>query len=204
MIYSSSWDEHFQQFKTVFKRLCDANLTLNLAKCEFGRATVEFLGKVVGQRQVKPVNSKVEAIRSFPAPGSRRELRRFLGMAGYYRCFCNNVSAVAAPLTDLLSPVLRLTVRLNWLLIPVKQGRGLSCSRMGMMMWNILSLTSLRSLICITMCIENWHHNWEGGYRTCFWSQAFWSLRRLCKRVRCYLYWSHPPPVYKSNAEYKS
>uniref|UniRef100_A0A671UEB7 Gypsy retrotransposon integrase-like protein 1 n=1 Tax=Sparus aurata TaxID=8175 RepID=A0A671UEB7_SPAAU len=107
VIYSNSWHEHIRQLKAVFTRLCDANLTLNLAKCEFGRATVEYLGKVVGQGQVKPVNSKIEAIRSFPAPGSRRELRRFLGMAGYYRCFCNNFSAVAAPLTDLLSPKTR-------------------------------------------------------------------------------------------------
>ena len=48
--------------------------------------------------------SKVEAILSFPVPRSRRELRRFLGMAGYYCSFCKNFSAVAASLTDLLSP----------------------------------------------------------------------------------------------------
>lgn len=63
-----------------------------------------YLGKVVGRGQVCPVQSKVEAITLFPLPSSRRELRRFLGMAGYYRGFCHNFSAVAAPLTDLLSP----------------------------------------------------------------------------------------------------
>jgi len=48
----------------------------NLAKCDFGQATVTYLGKIVGRGQVKPVHSKVEAILSFPAPVSRRELRR--------------------------------------------------------------------------------------------------------------------------------
>ena len=53
---------------------------------------------------MRPVQAKVEAIRAFPLPTSRKELRRFLGMAGYYRGFCSNLSAVASPLTDLLSP----------------------------------------------------------------------------------------------------
>lgn len=104
VVHSSSWDDHIQQLQGVFGRLRDANLTVNLAKCEFGQATVTYLGKVVGRGQVRAVHSKVEAISSFPAPTSRRELRRFLGMAGYYRSFCKNFSAVAAPLTDLLSP----------------------------------------------------------------------------------------------------
>ena len=44
------------------------------------------------------------AITSFPVPSTRRELRGFLGMAGYYRGFCRNFSSVVAPLTGLLSP----------------------------------------------------------------------------------------------------
>lgn len=63
-----------------------------------------YIGKVVGRGEVRPVWSKVEAILAFPAPVSRRDLRYFLGMAGYYRGFCKNFSAVAAPLTNLLSP----------------------------------------------------------------------------------------------------
>ncbi len=104
VIYSASWSEHIKQLDTLFNRLSCANLTVNLAKCEFGRATVTYLGKIVGGGQVRPVESKVEAIIHFPVPTTRRELRRFLGMVGYYRNFCVNFSAVASPLTDLLSP----------------------------------------------------------------------------------------------------
>ncbi|KAI5085363.1 hypothetical protein C0J45_23147, partial [Silurus meridionalis] len=53
--------------------------------------------------QVRPVDAKVTAILNFPAPSTRRELRRFLGMAGYYRSFCKNFSTVVASLTSLLS-----------------------------------------------------------------------------------------------------
>ena len=104
LIYSPTWPAHLAHLSTVFRRLSDANLTVNLAKCEFGQATVTYLGKVMGRGQVRPVQSKVEAILDYPPPTTRRELRRFLGMVGYYRSFCKNFSAVASPLTDLLSP----------------------------------------------------------------------------------------------------
>lgn len=99
---SSSWSDHIQLILTVFERLRDASLTLNLAKCEFGKATVTYLGKQVGQGQVRPVEAKIQAISEFPTPRTKREVRRFLGMSGYYRSFCRNFSDVVLPLTNLL------------------------------------------------------------------------------------------------------
>lgn len=104
VIYSSDWSQHLTQLEEVFSRLAAANLTLNLAKCEFGQATVTYLGKVVGCGKVCPISAKVDAILNFGVPSSRSELKRFLGMAGYYRSFCRNFASVAAPLTNLLSP----------------------------------------------------------------------------------------------------
>ncbi len=43
--YSDSWDEHVQLLNCFFAYLKKANLTLNLAKCEFACATVSYLGK---------------------------------------------------------------------------------------------------------------------------------------------------------------
>ncbi|KAI3352411.1 hypothetical protein L3Q82_005371 [Scortum barcoo] len=48
-------------------------------------------------------DAKITAIATFPVPTTRRELRRFLGMVGYYRRYCKNFSSVAAPLTALTS-----------------------------------------------------------------------------------------------------
>ena len=102
VLHSFSWSSHLELIHTVFHRLRDASLTLNLAKCEFGKATVTYLGKQVGQGQVRPVEAKIEAIVEFPTPKTKREVRRFLGMAGYYRSFCRNFSDVVLPLTNLL------------------------------------------------------------------------------------------------------
>lgn len=60
-----------------------ANLILNLSKCEFGQATVTYMGKVVGHGHVPPVGAKVEAVVNFAVSSSWKELKRFLGMARY-------------------------------------------------------------------------------------------------------------------------
>ena len=102
VIYSDSWGEHVRRVEALFDRLVWARLTVNLAKCEFAKATVTYLGKVVGQGFVRPVEAKIQAVKQFPQPSTKKELMRFLGMAGYYRAFCKNFSTVVSPLTNLL------------------------------------------------------------------------------------------------------
>lgn len=97
VVHSNNWDSHMTSLKTVFQCLTDTSLTLNLAKCEFGKAMVTYLGEQGGHGQVRPVEAKVSAVVSFPVPTTRRGLWRFLGMVGYYRCFCKNFSFVVTP-----------------------------------------------------------------------------------------------------------
>lgn len=49
----------------VLRSLAEASLTLNLAKCEFGKATVTYQGKQVVHGQVCPVDLKVAAVLNF-------------------------------------------------------------------------------------------------------------------------------------------
>ena len=103
IVYTDNWDQHMETMRLLFEKLLHAKLTVNLNKCEFGHARVQFLGHVVGHGVVTPVEAKVKAICDFPQPKNQKELMRFLGMAGYYRKFCPNFSTVAEPLTRLLS-----------------------------------------------------------------------------------------------------
>ena len=61
------------------------------------------LGHIVGQNQVKPSNVKVKAISDFPVPTCRKQLMRFLGMAGYYQRFYQFFFIITEPLTNLLN-----------------------------------------------------------------------------------------------------
>jgi len=102
IVYGDSWEQYFNRVRNFPERLRTAKLTINVVKSEFGQACVIYLGYVVVQGQVIPVDAKVKAIIDFPAPTSRREVMHFLGMAGYYRKFCENFSTVAKPMTQLL------------------------------------------------------------------------------------------------------
>jgi hypothetical protein len=97
------WSQHLTQLEE-FEALGKANLTINLAKCEFGQATVTYLGHGVGNGTIWMLRAKVEAVQNYPAPKTRKQLQRFLGMVGFYMRFCKNFAHVAAALTDLLSP----------------------------------------------------------------------------------------------------
>ena len=103
VIFSDNWSDHIRQIERFFQIMREAKLTINLMKSEFGKATVKYLGHIVGQGQVRPLDAKIQTIVKYPIPTSRKELARFLGMAGYYRNFCLNFSDIAAPLTNLLS-----------------------------------------------------------------------------------------------------
>jgi hypothetical protein len=102
IIYNNTFEDHLQSIRNLFNRLSDANLTVNLSKSEFCHAVVTFLGHEVGQGKVMPIEAKVKAISEFPIPDGKKQLMRFLGMAGYYRKFCSNFSTIAEPLTNLL------------------------------------------------------------------------------------------------------
>lgn len=87
VIYSDTWYSHLRRIRLLFERLVEAHLTINLAKCSFAMATVTYLGHVVGQGRVAPVQAKVVAIAEYPQPTTKKELQRFLGLVGYYRGF---------------------------------------------------------------------------------------------------------------------
>ena len=107
LLFSQTWESHLEQIALLFSRLDDANLVVNLPKCEFVKDTILYLGYKIGQGQVLPPTAKVDAILKFPTPSNKREIQRYLGMIGYYRRFIVNFSDMTAPLTDLLKKDLK-------------------------------------------------------------------------------------------------
>lgn len=94
------WSNIFATFQ-IYSHVI-INTTVILAKCEFAKATVTYLGKVVGQGCVRPIRAKVEAMDCFPLPTTKKGLMPFLGLVEYNQGFLLNLSSVVAPLTDLL------------------------------------------------------------------------------------------------------
>ena len=102
VVTGDTWDEHLERLGMVLQGLQEACLTINLCKTSFCRATLTYLGHIVGNGTIRPKAANVEAILKYPVPTSKKS-RRFHDMTSYYRTFCRNLSSVALPLRNLLS-----------------------------------------------------------------------------------------------------
>ena len=101
IIHSDTWAEHVRQMAAVLESLRQAGLTANLKKCAVGRREVRYLGYHLGGGQVRPQVDKTAAIAACPRPKTKKEVRQFWGLAGYYRRFIPNFAELTSPLTDL-------------------------------------------------------------------------------------------------------
>ena len=72
------------------------------SKCEFWLKEVGFLGHVISGEVIAVDPTKVQSVTDWLAPTSVGEIRRFLGLVGYYRRFIENFSKIAKPMTELL------------------------------------------------------------------------------------------------------
>ena len=85
----------------VFQRLREANLKLKPKKCNLFQTQVTYLGHLVSKAGIECDPAKIEAIKTWPRPTNKREVRGILGIAGYYRKFISKFSEIASPLTKL-------------------------------------------------------------------------------------------------------
>ena len=101
LIYSPDINTHLKHLRIVFERLRQANLKLKESKCNFLKAHIQYLGHIISGEGIEPVPEKLETLENMPAPTTQKEVRQFLGLAGYYRKFVPKYSDIARPLTDL-------------------------------------------------------------------------------------------------------
>ena len=101
IIFSPSWDVHLRQLRAVLGELRKAGLTANPAKCRLGKEETAYLGYQVGRGTVRPQESKVAAIRDWPQPLTKKQVKSFLGLVGYYQGFIPGFVTLASPLNDL-------------------------------------------------------------------------------------------------------
>jgi hypothetical protein len=94
-------EELLATIEQALRQLRKYNLKLNLAKCIFGAREVDYLGYRISAAGVRPGAEKTEAIRSFPIPTTVQEVRRFIGLANYFRQQIAHFSQLSKPLTQL-------------------------------------------------------------------------------------------------------
>jgi ribonuclease HI len=102
LIYSKTYAEHIQHIKTVFELLQKDHWKVKLSKCKFAQRKISYLGFVISEQGVATDPGKVSAIVQWTTPTCAKELRSFLGLAGYYRKFVMGFGMISKLLTELL------------------------------------------------------------------------------------------------------
>ncbi|KAK4472135.1 hypothetical protein MN116_000433 [Schistosoma mekongi] len=93
---------HMKHLDTVFSRLQQYGVTINIQKCQIGTTSLDFLGHTIGANGIQPQKHKVAAILEYPEPTTIKQLRAFNGLVSFYRRFIPNCASVIKPLTDQL------------------------------------------------------------------------------------------------------
>ena len=102
LINSQSLEEHIVLVQKILQRLREYQMAISLEKSVFQVKKVDFLEYVVATDGVTMNEKKVESIKSWKAPASVRDIQSFIGFANFYQRFIKNISAICAPITNLL------------------------------------------------------------------------------------------------------
>ena len=94
--------EHDKRLLKVLERARNVGLRLKKEKCKFKVSKLKYIGHILTPNGLKPDPEKVEAVQKMPAPGSKKELRRFLGMINYMGKFIPDLAQKTSIVRDLL------------------------------------------------------------------------------------------------------
>lgn len=102
IVFSASFALHLQHLREVFELLWKDQWYVNRSKCEFAKQELNYLGHTISAKGVATDRCKIQQVTDWPVPATVKDVRVFLGLAGYYRHFVRHFGMIARPLTDLL------------------------------------------------------------------------------------------------------
>ena len=99
--FSRTWEEHLEDLDKILKTIIKGNLKLKSEKCEFGYNQIDFLGFRLSKDGIAPTPNKLWPLKTLPVPTSKTEVKRFNGMAQFYKRFIRGFSKIMKPLYTL-------------------------------------------------------------------------------------------------------
>ena len=100
--YGKDFEEALEILKKVLTHYEQTQLYLSTEKCHMMMSEGVVLGNFISANEIWVDPSKIKVIKNIPTTVTQKEVRGFLGHAGYYRRFIENFSKLASPLFSLL------------------------------------------------------------------------------------------------------
>lgn len=95
VVATDTFAEHFDVLKKIATRLTEAGLTISVEKSRFCMRSLKYLGYVVSEKGISPDPEKIESVVHYPVPKCIKDVRRLLGLVGWYRRFIPQFAAIS-------------------------------------------------------------------------------------------------------------
>ena len=102
LVASKDPETHKHHLRLLFQCLQEHGLVVNVAKCQFGRTQLDFLGHHISSSGISPLPERVEAITQLQQPATVKELQEFVGMVNFYTRFLPSAAQTMLPLFEAL------------------------------------------------------------------------------------------------------
>ena len=110
LVGTETEEEHDEIVEEILRRLEENDLYIKLEKCVWKVRRIGFLGVVIGPKGIEMEEEKVDRVLSWLEPKNVKDVRKFLGLANYYRRFIKDFAQVARPINVLM----RKDVKWQW------------------------------------------------------------------------------------------
>jgi len=101
LVGTETEEGHDKIVEEILRRLEENDLYIKLEKCVWKARKIGFLGVVIGPNGIEMEEEKVDRVLSWPQPKNVKDVRKFLGLANYYRRFIKDFAQVARPINVL-------------------------------------------------------------------------------------------------------
>lgn len=102
IVCAETLEEHMVLLKIIAERINAAGLTIGVAKSKFCCKRLKYLGFILSEKGISVDPGKIQAIVDYAVPKTVKQMRRFLGMANWYRRFIDYYAEISAPLNEIL------------------------------------------------------------------------------------------------------
>ncbi len=102
LIYNNSKVEYTEHVKKILQRLRNAELQINIDKCEFFVHEIKYLKLIIKRDEIKMNSKKIEIILQWSTFENLKQIQKFLKFCNFYRKFIRNFVKIVKSLIKLI------------------------------------------------------------------------------------------------------